>query len=250
MRLPQFLIIGAQRCGTTSLFLYLSQHPAVAPPSQKEIHYFDLYYDKGSDWYAQQFPAVISVASVTGEASPYYLFHPHVPLRVRTLLPDVKLIVLLRNPSDRAYSHFHHEVRLGAEKLSFEMALDYEEERLRDETAKMLADDGYYSFNHQHYSYRSRGEYVTQLLAWRELFPRDQFLILKSEDLYGDPATVFQSTTEFIGVPEWQPQTFRKHNEGQYAPMSDETRTRLAKHFRPWNQRLYEYLRKDLGWDT
>src|SRR5439155_957892 len=126
---------------------------------------------------------------LTGEASPYYLFHPRVPKRVRELLPSVKLIVLLRNPCDRAYSHYHHEVRLGVEALPFEAAIEREGERLRGEPEKLLASDTYYSFNHQHYSYLARGVYIDQLLAWRgDLFPKEQLLILRSEDPYANPA--------------------------------------------------------------
>ena len=103
-RLPDFLIIGAQKCGTSSMFAYLNQHPQMKLPDVKEIHFFDLNYSNGLDWYTSHFPpASLSHRMVTGEASPYYLFHPHVPERVRLHCPDVKLVVMLRNPVDRAY---------------------------------------------------------------------------------------------------------------------------------------------------
>jgi|SRR5690242_3518862 len=122
MILPHFLIIGAQRCGTTSLFEYLARHPDVAPPSAKELHFFDSEYHKGDAWYRERFPSLRN-GFITGEATPYYIFHPHTPTRVRDWNSKVKLIVLLRNPVDRAYSHYHHEVRLGTESLDFETAL-------------------------------------------------------------------------------------------------------------------------------
>src|SRR5579885_2674785 len=127
--LPDFIIIGTQRGGTTSLYAYLGQHPQIAPAVIKEVHFFDNNYERGVGWYRTQFPFLIekSIAKnigqqnfITGEASPYYLFHPHVPERAAKVVPGAKLIVLLRNPIDRAYSHYYHEVELGHEKLSFE----------------------------------------------------------------------------------------------------------------------------------
>ncbi len=151
MTCPRFLIIGAQRSGTTSRYEYRLVHPRVAPAARKEIHCFDLRFDKGMDWYRAQFPDCAG-GLVTGEASPYYVFHPHVPERVRRHLPDVKLITLLRNPVDRAYSHYQHEVRLEREPLSFEEATEREGERLDGELDRMLEDESYYSLRHQHYS--------------------------------------------------------------------------------------------------
>ncbi|MEJ2557594.1 MAG: sulfotransferase domain-containing protein, partial [Anaerolineae bacterium] len=118
--LPDFLIIGAQKCGTDSLFRYLGGHPCIKLASSKEAHYFDLKFDKGINWYRSHFPLIPYKYSVkrlrkqdliTGEATPYYLFHPHAPGRAAAIVPHVKLIVLLRNPADRAYSHYNHEVK-------------------------------------------------------------------------------------------------------------------------------------------
>src|SRR5437016_5579333 len=174
---PHFIIIGAQRCGTTSLFEYLARHPSFSLPSQKELHFFDYQYHNGADWYRKQFPLLLG-GVITGEASPYYLLHPHVPRRIRDWNPDVKLIVLLRNPVDRAYSHYYHEVRLEAEPLDFEAALDVEAERMEGQVERMRADPYYYSYNHQHFSYVSRGIYIHQLESWMtSVFSREQVLI-------------------------------------------------------------------------
>ena len=122
MTKPNFLIIGAQRCGTTSLYNYLIQHPQIVPSSKKEVHFFDLNFHLGQSWYEKHFPEV-SDNILTGEASPYYIFHPLCPKRIFDYDPSVKLIVILRNPIDRAYSHYRHIVRLGHEPLKFEDAL-------------------------------------------------------------------------------------------------------------------------------
>ena len=123
-RLPDFLVIGAQRAGSTSLFAQLCEHPGVAAPSHKEIHYFDLQSFRGLRWYRSHFPpAGRSRGRITGEASPYYLFHPAVPARVAEALPDVRLVALLRDPVARAYSQYQLSVRDGHETLGFEEAL-------------------------------------------------------------------------------------------------------------------------------
>src|SRR6266540_3594706 len=153
--LPSVLIIGAQRSGTTSLFNYLTQHPDVLPPLGKEIHYFDFHYARGVDYYRGRFPYShrLRNGALTLDATPYYLMHPLVPQRAARLLPDVKLIAVLRNPISRALSHYQHEVRGGREPLSFVEALDKEAERLAGEEERLREEPGYYSWNHHRYGY-------------------------------------------------------------------------------------------------
>ena len=165
------------------------------------------------------------------------------------MIPNVKLILLLRNPVDRAYSHYHHEVSMGVETLSFEEAIDREDERLKGEWERMLEDEGYYSFNHQHYSYLSRGIYVDQVKVWMELFSRKQILILKSEDFYANPANAFGRTLQFLELPRWEPVEYGRYNSISYPPMDATVRRRLLDYFEAHNQRLYEYLGTNFGWD-
>ena len=254
---PDFIIIGAQRCGTTSLYNYLIGHPSVAPALTKEVHFFDRNFHRGSGWYGAHFPSVASkyyAAQVrgkrftTGESSPYYIFHPLAPGRIAEMLPAVKLIVLLRDPIDRAFSHYHHEVRLGMETLSFEEALAREEERLDGEREKVVRDEEYNSFNHQHYSYLSRGVYMDQLQVWASLFPKEQTLVLGSEDFYDDPEPTLRRTLEFLELPDWRPEEFARYNFGATPDMDAGARRRLADYFRPHNARLYEFLDRDFGW--
>ncbi len=255
---PDFIIIGAQRCGTTSLYNYLIEHPGVAPALTKEVNFFDRNFRKGTRWYGAHFPSLASRYYATqirgrrfstGESSPYYIFHPLVPCRIAEMIPAVKLIVLLRNPVDRAYSHYRHVERLGFETLSFEDALAHETERLRGEREKIVEDDDYNSFNHQHYSYLSRGIYVDQLETWASYFPREQLLVLRSEDLYADPETVLMRTLEFLELPNWQPKKYWKYNFGNNPTMDAGTRRRLLDYFKPHNERVYEQLGTNFGWD-
>lgn len=256
--LPDFLIIGAQRAGTTSLYRYLVQHPAVLPVVlTKGAHYFDTNHDKGVAWYRAHFPlhahaAILSsrlgARVLTGEGSPYYVFHPLAPKRVAELLPEVRLILLLRDPVERAYSHHQHEVARGFEDLSFEEAIEREPERLAGERERLIADPAYRSFEHQHHSYLARGLYLEQILVWRERFRADQLLILIAEEFFADPAATLARVEGFLGLPPWRPASFPRYNARRRAPMDPATRRRLAAHFRGPNAELARHLARELPW--
>jgi hypothetical protein len=240
------------------------ERPGVVPASVKELHFFDKKFHKGLLWYRAHFPTrtqkrlfqyAHKQAFVTGEASAYYIFHPHAPKRVAQTLPHVKLIVLLRNPVDRAYSQYNFEVELGRETLSFEDALKHEEERIAIEKEKILADERYVSFDHSRFSYLARGIYVDQLQAWMDFFPRGQFLLLKSEDFYIDPAATLVQVSEFLKLPKLEIREREKqyklynYNNTPYSKMDGTTRKRLVEYFEPHNSRLYEFLGINFGWD-
>ncbi len=256
--LPDFIIIGAQRSGTTSLYSYLVAHPGVAPAFKKEVHFFDLNFRKGVGWYRGHFPTRVyrrwaerirKHRILSGEATPYYLFHPHAPRRTFELVPRVRLLALLRNPVDRAYSHYQHERRRGRETLSFEEALAREAERLNGEMRRLLADEDYDSFNHRHYSYLSRGIYIEQVRAWTALFPREQMLILKSEDLFDDPERVMKQVYDFLELPPWAPAKWEKYHVEQYPEMDASMRGRLLEYFRLHNEKLSQYLGVNFDWE-
>jgi hypothetical protein len=249
--LPDFVVIGAQRAGSTSLFDYLGRHPRVVPPSHKEIHFFDQNFFRGERWYRSHFPPALRVRAVsgrTGEASPYYLFHPEAPARAHATVPDARLVVLLRNPVDRAYSHYQLAVRGGHEQLPFDEAVKRESERLAGEAEK-LADPTHKSAAHRHLSYVARGLYAEQLERWLAFFPREQLLVLRSEDLFANPEAVFAETVAFLGLPPVELEDYPHRNPGGYENLPAETREWLEDYFREPNRRLYELLGRDFGWD-
>lgn len=239
-RLPDFLIIGAQRGGTTSLYRYLSGHPDVVAAWRKEVHFFDRYHGKGLDWYRAHFPS-LDDTRVVGEASPSYLFHPSAPERARATVPGAKVIALLRNPVDRAYSHYQMKVRKGIETLSFAEAVARERER--------LAEDDPTGTTWRHYSYVARGEYAEQLARWLARFPREQLLVLKSEEFFQHPEGVLHQTLSHLGLPAWSPPGFRPYHRSSYPGLDPVVRRSLVDHFAPHNRRLYEILGHDMGWD-
>jgi len=247
--LPDFLIIGAQKAGTTALYAYLRRHPQITGPSWKEVSFFDRHYARGEAWYRGNFPNALRARGLVGEASPSYLFHPFAPERVATMVPEVKLIALVRNPVDRAFSHYQHEVALGREPLSFEHALEAENARLRGEEERMRADPGYFSRAWWDFTYRCRGRYAEQIERWLAVFPRDQLLVVPSEDLLAEPERVHGQVLEFLRAPPHRLDGYPRVFERQYEPMRAETRDRLAAEFTEPNRRLYELLGRNLGWE-
>jgi hypothetical protein len=249
--LPSALIIGAQRSGTTSLFNYLVRHPDVLPPLGKEIHYFDLHYARGIKWYRGRFPYGYRLrrGALTLDASPYYLMHPQAPGRAARLLPEAKLVALLRNPVDRAFSHYQHEVRGGRETLSFGEAIEQEPERLAREEERLRADPGYYSFNHHRYSYTRRGQYVEQLRRWVEHFPRSRLLVLQSERLFRDPAAAIGAVQEFLGLRPHRGDSYEPFFQGEYdREIPLELKRRLVTYFEPYNRELFQWLGEEFDW--
>jgi len=256
---PDFLIVGAQRCGTTSLFKTLSQHPAVLPAVyHKGVHYFDSpAYDRGMDWYLGHFPTTrraeavresLGVAAITGESSPYYMYHPLAPGRIARDLPDVRLLVLLRDPVERAYSAHAHEFARGFESEPFERALELEDGRIAGERERMLAEPGYNSEHFQHNAYVVRGQYIDQLEHLEEVFGRDRLHVVDSDAFFADPRPAFDEVCDFLGLPRWDDIAFGKHNARARSPMSPELRARLEEHFTPYDERLAAWWGRVPSW--
>ena len=246
--LPHFLIIGAQKGGTSTLYASLSTHPEIAAAQNKELHFFDRHYVDGIKSYRRQFPE-LERGQITGEATPYYIFHPLAPDRVARMLPDVKLIAVLRNPVDRAYSQYHSSVRKGFEDLpTFEEALDAEAERLAGEREKVIEDPTYDSHSLRRHSYTARGIYADQLERWFEHFSREQFLILRSEDFAARPRRFLRRCESFLGIRRGGAQLESAGRKGRYEPMGDETRKRLEEFYEPHNRRLQSLLDEDFQW--
>jgi hypothetical protein len=245
--LPDFLILGAQKAGTTALYAYLRRHPGITGPRWKEVSYFDRHYARGSAWYRGNFPARRGL--IVGEASPSYLFHPLAPERAAALVPGARLIAILRDPVERAHSHYQHEVAFGREPLSFEAALEQEAARMEGELERMLADPAYFSHAWWNFTYRARGEYAEQLERWQAAFGRAQLLVLANEELSAEPAATYARVLEFLGAAPHELEDYPRVFDRDYPDLDPATRERLARYFAEPNSRLYELLGRDLGWD-
>jgi hypothetical protein len=245
-KLPDFLILGAQRCGTSSLFQYLTGHPGVKRPIRKEITYFSSSWSNGPQWYRSHFPLRVD-PRLTFEATPDYLFDPRAPSRVLSTLGPIPMIVLLRDPVERAWSHYGHMKRLGFEKLSFEEALDAESTRLAGAWDGAEPEKAVWR-----YSYAARGRYADQLERWQAVFPRQNMMVVEAERLYADPGAVLDEVNRFVGLSEWRPAEFRNWSyagapvakPGSSRPMPPAARERLMAEFADSNRRLPALL----GW--
>jgi Sulfotransferase domain len=247
-RLPDFLIAGAQKSGTTSLYDYICRHPDVDTAAAKGIHYFEEHYRRGLRWYRSRFP-IRGAARLSGEATPAYLFYPVVPERVARDLPTARIIVVLRNPVERAYSHYQHERAIGVENLPLDAALSAEDERLQGEVERIRADADYVSLPLLHYSYRSRGLYAEQLQRWLMLVPKDRLLVLQAEQLFADPASVMEKTLSFLRLRPHRVERYPVKNARRYESMDSKVRTDLSRFYREPNDRLYELLGSRFAWD-
>lgn len=252
---PGFIIAGAQRCGTTSLFRMLAKHPDVRPPAlTKGIHYFDTAerYERGARFYGAHFPLAIGSRArgrkVTGEASPYYIFHPLAAQRITQELPDARVIVLLRDPVERAFSAHKQETWRGFETLAFEEALDAEPERLAGEEDRIIADPTYQSFAHQHHAYVGRGRYGPQLRRMADAIGRKNLLILDADRFFGDPRAQWAAVLEHIGVRPMPLDAAVKANARPSSPMAEPTRARLREEFDESDQDLTEFLGHPPSW--
>lgn len=254
---PEFLIVGGQRCGTTSLFKTLAQHPAVARPFVfKGIHYFDMHYDKSFRWYRGHFPLTLTSrlrrvgrpGPITGESSPFYGFHPLAPTRISEDLPGVKLIMLLRDPVERAYSAHSHELARGFETEPFERALELEKERTDGEREKMIADPSYVSFHFQHHAYLARGRYIDAIDEIERIFGTGRLHVVDSHEFFTQPETAFSGILDFLELEPDSRIRFERHNARSRNPMDPELQARLRAHFDDSDARLAAWWGRPLSW--
>lgn len=250
--MPDFVILGAMKAGTTAMFRFIGGLPGVLPARVKEVQYFSYHYDKGERWYRMHFPMRWHLecrSSITGEASPAYLFHPEAPQRCAQTVPNARLIAVLRNPIDRAYSHYVYERARGMEPLSsFSAAIEAEERRMVAPTAE---ESGLGRAPWRIFSYKARGRYAEQLERWYAAFDRDRLLIVQGEHLLTHPATVVAHVAGWLGVRHREPVGgYQLHNVGTYESEIDPaTREALAAYFVPHNERLYTLLGYRFDWD-
>lgn len=254
--LPTFLLLGAQKAGTTTLHHFLKQHPQMRLPAGKlEVHYFDRHFGRGVDWYLNHFPYERELIwrkprPLVGEKTPYYLVHPLAPERARRLLPDAKMIVLLRDPVKRAISHYFHSFRKGYETLDMASAFAAEPERLAGEMDRLMLDPTYVSDAHRRFSYATRGLYREQIDRWLAEFPLDRFLFIRSEELLARPDRTFGEVCNFLGVREIALSDYPQRNVGGYGGSDQAIVRTLRARFEEPNKRLADLLGPDFDFNA
>lgn len=265
---PDFILIGAKRGGTTSAYFHVLSHPhvlhlfpsATSLPKRRDTkgtHYFSTEYARGPRWFYSHFPsrarraaalASTGVSHVAGEASPYYLFHPLASERAAAEVPDAKILVALRDPVERTYSHFREQTRNGIEHLTFEQALDAEPERLGDAAARLGSDPGCVSSPHEHQSYASQSEYAQSLRRWLAHYPSDRVHVWASEDYYRDPTATVGVICRFLGLPARALPHIAPLNPAPKSPMLEQTRRALEERFAADVAEVEELLGRRMPW--
>ncbi|MCZ6573179.1 MAG: sulfotransferase domain-containing protein [Planctomycetota bacterium] len=249
---------GAMKGGTSSLFSYLGQHPQVLPASTKEVYYFDRQFARGPGWYRAHFPLKYTLwnrsrrrgmSTLTGEATPSYLSHPHAPRRAAELVPEAKILISLRNPVDRSYSQYQNMLREEREHLSFEEALEAEPERTRLRIEAIEQDPEHNDWHYMHQAYLARGHYEEQVARWLKHFPKESVLVLRSEDMFENAQGFYAHMLDFLGLQPRTKTDLAPQNTASYDPMPKHVRKRLIEYYEPHNRALYELVGRDFGWE-
>lgn len=255
---PTFLIIGAAKCGTSSLYDYLMQHPCVGRSLTKQLHFFDRYYDRKISWYKVCFPFVWQKFFIeklkhqnfaTGEATAHYMTHPLAAKRAYKVIPNVKIIVMLRNPVDRAYSHYQMEKDHKNEELTFEEAIEIEPKRIKGEIEEMQNNQNNSGRNYPHRAYVKSGEYLDQIKTWMELYPKENFMFIKSEDFNENPSVVYNDVLKFLELSPFKLDRYEKIRKRKYEKMNVDVRKKLLKYYRSHNQHLSDFLGISFNWN-
>ena len=246
---PSFIIIGPMKTATSALYNYINKHPQVLPCIEKEVHFFsdNNKYSHGKDWYIAHFPLIPEGEHfITGEASPGYIVN-NVQTRVFEIFPNIKLIALIRNPVDRAFSHYQHNVKHGFERRGFQDAINSELEVLKSiENPAEAAKKWKWGV---HPGYLLIGFYYYFLKQWLDIFSREQFLIINNQDLFINPSATMKQVFKFLGLPESLEAEYPKYYASSYDPIKDELRKKLNEIFKPHNQKLEDYLNIDFNWN-
>ena len=249
--LPDFLIIGAQKAGTTSLYHYLAQHPRIQPPIfRKEINYFEKrYYRRSLKWYQSQFSSS-TPELMNFEASTNYLFYPWAAKRVFDTLPNSKIIILLREPKQRALSQYKHQIRSKEEQYGFTEALEREFNIMDEEYEKILANPKYFSKSFRNYSYLKRGLYCEQIKNWLQYFKLENLFISSSESFFKDPNKICNKIFCFLEIERFPVDINDKYNQSvnKYL-VQRQTMELMDDYFRKPNQLLFDLLSCSFEWD-
>ena len=258
---PTFIIIGAGRSGTTALCDYLTKNKDGFEASTKELHFFDEYFDKGIKWYRGNFPTIfhkfyleniLHRKIIAGEATAAYLHNPLVAKRVASTIPDVKLIVILRNPVDRAHSHYRRRFERGGENNSFENVMEKGLTYLQQKKDKEVLDK--VPQQYLSHSYISRGLYYEQLKIWTKYFPKSQIFLIKSEDFFDDPLSVLHKVYKFLGKKNINLKNIsnlkiNKNIGGYNVKLDQNLRRKLTNFYKPHNEKLNKFWNVDFSWE-
>jgi len=235
--LPDFLVLGAQKAGTTSLFNYLCLHPKIVGSVPKEIFYFCSHLEKNERWYRRHFPRQSVVgkrAAICGEATPISLYIPHAAERVAALVPQAKLIVILREPAARAVSHYYHRFRNGRDSRPIDEVFSLEQIAKWEDGTLSEFDRKYFEWS----------DYATGLKHWLFQYPREQLLVLEAERMFTDPQATVDQVCAFLTIEPFTLPTTQAFNAGTSKAVKPKAFKELKDAFSRQNSEL-----RDLGFE-
>ena len=253
--LPDFIIIGSMKCGTTSLYYDICEHRCTLPAAYDELGFFDSNFHLGLNWYRSMFPRKKQIedvkekegVAITGEDTPFYFWNPLAAKRIQEILPNIKLLIILRNPVDRAYSEYQDWVSRESNPPSFETVIENEID-LQRQYPNLITEENFEVYNQQN-SYLLKGVYVDQLKIWAELFPKEQIFTLSTENLNSEPNVVLESVFQYLNLPNYRIKNPQHRKQNKYAPMNPRVRKLLIEFFKPHNARLFKFIGKTFDWD-
>ncbi len=259
-KFPDFMVVGQMKCGTSTLFHYLKMHPEINPPKLKEVKYFDFQPFHSKFWYKGhmgnwKWGGGKDKQFKTFDNSPTYFSVPRCAQTIHHLLPNIKIIIILRNPVDRAYSHYQMRVRKKQENLTFEEAIKEESKRIEQFKQQLSLRESslYHAF---YYPYIRFGKYIEDVNRWYEIFPNENLLIINSGDFSKNPVSEYEKVCNFLGISKPNQEIIdyinnpkSRKNVGYYEPMKENTRNELTEFFKPYNKQLSKFLNRDFNWD-
>ena len=253
--LPDFLVIGAKRCGTTSLFYHLPEHPCISKSPHDNMGFFNDNFHLGVNWYKSFFPTIFTRNKIKSEFGNFlafdvtttYMEEESTANNVYQIKPNMKIIVILRNPVDRAYSQYHLSLREKAEKRSFEDAMEENMNELNKESHERYEIKPKFSVEENNYLKKSL--YAQQLRHWLNIFPMESMLILSTEEFESNQQVIYNKIFEFLNISQFEVKNTEKMEKGSYPQMKSETRSLLLDYFRSHNNELFKLINKKFDWE-
>ena len=253
--IPDFLVIGAKRCGTTSLYQHLPEHPCISKSPYDNMGFFNDNFHLGVNWYKSFFPTTFTRKKIKSKFGNFlafdvttkYMEEESTANNVYQTKPNMKIIIILRNPVDRAYSQYHLSVRQTAERRSFEDVVEENMNRLNKESHEHYKIKPKFSAKED--NYLKKGLYALQLRYWLKIFPRENILIVSTEEFESNQQIIYNKIFEFLNISKFEVKNTKKMEKGNYPPMKSETRNLLLDYFRSHNHELFELINMEFDWD-
>lgn len=243
--LPDVVVLGAMKSGSTSVYELMLEHPAVRGAVRKEVHFLDIHYDRGLRWWRGQFPSRWPGQDWTAvEATPMYLSFPPAPQRLRAVGVQPRFVVLLRDPVERAVSHWSHRNREGRDSRSLEQVIA-DEAGMTDDDAVALAAKGIAAYQPL---VLAHGHYAAQLVRWQAAFPVESFLVIEAQSFFTDPQTTMDRVFDFAGLESVPIADARARNAGDAREVSKDALAALADYYAPLNDDLFALLGRRFPW--